>query len=68
MSAIRATQLMLVMLVATVTFSWAMGKNLGQPGDKDRLLNELDVSSMLHDATLSLRLGLTRPQLYEYFY
>jgi hypothetical protein len=46
MSAIRGTKLMLVMLVATLSFSWAMGKNLGQPGDKERLLNELDVSSV----------------------
>jgi hypothetical protein len=47
MSAIRATKLMLVMLVTMLTFSWAMGKNLGQPGDKERLLSELDVSSVL---------------------
>lgn len=34
---------MLVMLVAMLTFSWAVGKNLGQPGEKDRLISELDL-------------------------
>jgi hypothetical protein len=44
MSAVTATKLMFVTLLAMLTLSWAMGKTLGQPGDKDRLLSELDVS------------------------
>jgi hypothetical protein len=44
MSAITATKLMFVTLLAMLTLSWAVGKTLGQPGDKDRLINELDVS------------------------
>ncbi|XP_069690724.1 prohormone-1-like [Periplaneta americana] len=43
MSATATTKLMFVMLVAMLTLSWAVGKTLGQPGDKDRLLNELDL-------------------------
>ena len=37
---------MFVMLLAMLTLSWAMGKTLGQPGDKDHLISELDVSRM----------------------
>jgi hypothetical protein len=58
MSAIKTTKLMLVMLVAVLTLSWAVGKNLGQPGEKDRLISELDVSSAVDDTTLSLNFGL----------
>ncbi|XP_033611682.1 prohormone-1-like [Cryptotermes secundus] len=43
MSSIKATKLVLVMLVAMLTLSWAVGKNLGQPGEKDRLISELDL-------------------------
>jgi hypothetical protein len=64
MSAIKATKLMLVMLVAMLTLSWAVGKNLGQPGEKDRLISELDVSSVTDDTALSLKWTLTR---LEYF-
>ena len=32
------------MFLAMLTLSWAMGKTLGQPGDKDHLISELDVS------------------------
>jgi hypothetical protein len=58
MSAIKATKLMLVMLVAMLTLSWAAGKNLGQPGEKDRLISELDVSSVIHDTALQASSGL----------
>nr|UES72864.1 allatostatin-CCC [Carausius morosus] len=40
---VNATKLMFVCLVAMVTLSWAVGKTLGQPGEKERLLNELDL-------------------------
>ncbi|XP_063237955.1 prohormone-1-like [Bacillus rossius redtenbacheri] len=40
---VSPTKLMLVCLVALVTSSWAVGKTLGQPGEKERLLNELDL-------------------------
>ncbi|PNF40808.1 Allatostatin C, partial [Cryptotermes secundus] len=56
MSSIKATKLVLVMLVAMLTLSWAVGKNLGQPGEKDRLISELDVSSVTDGAALSLGL------------
>jgi hypothetical protein len=59
MSAIKATKLMLVMLVAMSTLSWAVGKNLGQPGEKDRLISELDVSSVTDDTALSLKWTLS---------
>jgi hypothetical protein len=51
MSVIGARNLVLVMLVATLTLSWAVGKNLGQPGEKERLLGELDVSLAPHGVT-----------------
>jgi hypothetical protein len=44
MSVVKPTKLMFVMLVAMLTLSWAMGKTLGQPGEKDHLISELDVS------------------------
>lgn len=31
------------MLLSMLTLSWAMGKTLGQPGDKDHLISELDL-------------------------
>jgi hypothetical protein len=37
---------MFVMLLAMLTLSWAMGKTLGQPSDKDHLISELDVSRL----------------------
>ncbi|XP_066995749.2 prohormone-1 [Anabrus simplex] len=43
MANMRSTRLTLVFLVVMVTLSWAMGKTLGQPGDKERLLSELDL-------------------------
>ena len=46
MSVVKPTKLMLVVLLATLTLSWAMGKTLGQPGDKDHLISELDVSKL----------------------
>jgi hypothetical protein len=55
MSTVKATKLMLVMLVAMLTLSWAAGKNLGQPGEKDRLISELDVSSFTDATALSLK-------------
>jgi hypothetical protein len=60
MSVTKATKVMLVMLVTMLTFSWAVGKNLGQPGEKDRLISELDVSSMTDDTAVSLKWTLTR--------
>jgi hypothetical protein len=62
MSVTKTTKVMLVMLVAMLTFSWAVGKNLGQPGEKDRLISELDVSSMIDDTAIhvSLKWTLTR--------
>jgi hypothetical protein len=44
MSAFKTTKLMFVMMLAMLTLSWAMGKTLGHPVDKDHLMSELDVS------------------------
>ena len=46
MSVVKPTKMMLVMLLSMLTLSWAMGKTLGQPGDKDHLISELDVSTL----------------------
>jgi len=37
---------MFVMLLSMLTLSWAMGKTLGQPGEKEHLISELDVSTL----------------------
>nr|CAD7261941.1 unnamed protein product [Timema shepardi] len=47
-----STKLILVCLVAMVTLSWAVGKTLGQPGEKERLLNELDAITISCDASM----------------
>jgi hypothetical protein len=44
MAAVKPIKLMFVMLLAMLTISWATGKTLGQPSDKDHLISELDVS------------------------
>ncbi|KDR13070.1 Prohormone-1 [Zootermopsis nevadensis] len=42
MSTATATKLMFAMLLAMMTLSCAVGKTLDQPGEKDRLISELD--------------------------
>jgi len=46
MSGVKPTKMMFVMLLSMLTLSWAMGKTLGQPGEKDHLISELDVSTL----------------------
>ncbi|XP_021931836.1 prohormone-1-like [Zootermopsis nevadensis] len=43
MSTATATKLMFAMLLAMMTLSCAVGKTLDQPGEKDRLISELDL-------------------------